>query len=58
VTRTAVLEAELATASAAGGLGAQTVVAIPPTASDVGRMRVHINGVATLRRFDDELEQP
>lgn len=57
---TRVLEVESDTASAIGGLGAQTVVAIPPSVADAGAglMRVRINGVETLRRYDAELEQP
>lgn len=57
---TRVLEVELDTAAAISGLGTQTVVAIPPSAAEAaaGRMRVLVNGVETLRRFDADLEQP
>lgn len=55
-----VLEVELDTASAITGLGAQTVAALPPSAADAaaGRIRVRVNGVESLRRYDAELEQP
>ncbi len=55
-TRSATIQARLATVPDAVGISPRTVVAIPPSDADVepGYMRVAANGSIVLRPFDDD----